>query len=248
MAGTSLVPCSHGAFIAAARFLDRRHTDRDARNFSPRPVQRCGFMPQTNCMKSVNTALGLIVTAAWLGGCAIAGLDLSGNSPASAPESTARESFPTTAASQASPQPATQSAAAQPPPAAMSPSYAAMPEPQETPESRTAAIPSARATPLPPPAAPPQQAAASSSPALAPSSGPAAPAARQQSARRGRRTPPAPPPQEAAATDSEPMTTTRARELCWMATEENAKLKRDMDAKIRFVEKCVDQKLRAAGQ
>ncbi|MGZ5842302.1 MAG: hypothetical protein ACXWJ8_10245 [Xanthobacteraceae bacterium] len=44
------------------------------------------------------------------------------------------------------------------------------------------------------------------------------------------------------------MTTTRAREVCWMETEENAKLKRDMDAKIKFVEKCVDQKMRAAGQ
>jgi hypothetical protein len=81
---------------------------------------------------------------------------------------------------------------------------------------------------------------------------PAAPAlvartpSRQLPAGRATRAPPAPPPEVAA--DEEPMTTTHAREICWMATEENPKIKRDMDAKIKFVEKCVDEKLRSAGQ
>jgi hypothetical protein len=114
-----------------------------------------------------------------------------------------------------------------PPPQPVTQSAAVQPAPQ------TAAIqPPPQAAPTPPA---PQPAVAQST----------APAPRQLPAGRGARTPPTPPPQEA---DSEPMTTTRAREVCWMETEENAKLKRDMDAKIKFVEKCVDQKMRAAGQ
>jgi hypothetical protein len=96
---------------------------------------------------------------------------------------------------------------------------------------------------VPQPAA--QSAAAEPSPAVA-----TAPvrstSSRQLPAGRATRTPPTPPPEEAA--DEGPMTTTRAREICWMATEENAKIKRDMDAKIKFVEKCVSDKMRSAGQ
>jgi hypothetical protein len=54
--------------------------------------------------------------------------------------------------------------------------------------------------------------------------------------------PSAPPP------DAEPeMTVYRARELCWMSTEAN-KATRTVDQKVQFVQKCVDEKLRAAAR
>jgi hypothetical protein len=82
--------------------------------------------------------------------------------------------------------------------------------------------------------------------AVQPPAAQARPSPRQLPAGRAARAPPTPPPE--TASDDGPMTTTRAREICWMETEENAKMKRDMDAKIKFVEKCVDEKLRSAGQ
>jgi hypothetical protein len=85
--------------------------------------------------------------------------------------------------------------------------------------------------------------------AQAPPAQPVVPVAAQASrpvpAGRGARTAAAPPP--AAEEDPQPMTVTRARELCWMETE-GAKPIRDMDKKIKYVENCVTAKLRSAGQ
>jgi hypothetical protein len=41
------------------------------------------------------------------------------------------------------------------------------------------------------------------------------------------------------------MTVTRARELCWMA-QETAKVRRDLDTRLKLVEKCVDEKMKSA--
>ncbi|MGZ3409339.1 MAG: hypothetical protein ACXU80_03150 [Xanthobacteraceae bacterium] len=121
------------------------------------------------------------------------------------------------------------------------PAVATAPPAPEPPQPMTQ---SAAMRPAPQPAAiQPQSHAEAMPPAPQPA---VAQSSRQLPAGRGARTPPTPPPQEAV--DQGPMTTTRAREVCWMETEENAKLQRDMDAKIKFVEKCVDQKMRAAGQ
>jgi len=43
------------------------------------------------------------------------------------------------------------------------------------------------------------------------------------------------------------MTIYRARELCWMSTEAN-KATRTVDQKVQFVQKCVDEKMRAAAR
>jgi hypothetical protein len=67
---------------------------------------------------------------------------------------------------------------------------------------------------------------------------PAARAARATAA------PPDPPAEEA---EVEVMTTQRAREQCWMASE-NTKFARNLDQKVKYVEKCVNDKMRAAGQ
>jgi hypothetical protein len=63
---------------------------------------------------------------------------------------------------------------------------------------------------------------------------------------RAARTPVVPPPAEAEA-EVEAMTTQRAREQCWMASE-NTKFARNLDQKVKYVEKCVNDKMRAAGQ
>jgi hypothetical protein len=68
-------------------------------------------------------------------------------------------------------------------------------------------------------------------------------------ARRAARAPATPPPDPDDDSAAQPMTTTRARELCWMATEDTKnKVKRDMDAKIKFVEKCVDERMKNAAR
>lgn len=58
--------------------------------------------------------------------------------------------------------------------------------------------------------------------------------------------PPAPPP-EAATEDEGPLTITKAREQCWMSTEGN-KATKDLDAKSKFVAKCVDEKMKNAAR
>lgn len=64
---------------------------------------------------------------------------------------------------------------------------------------------------------------------------PAAPA--QVTAARAPRAPT--PPSES---DEEPMTITRAREQCWMQAEHQRQ--RDIDARVKFVEKCVAEKMK----
>jgi hypothetical protein len=75
-----------------------------------------------------------------------------------------------------------------------------------------------------------------------------APAPRQLPAGRAARAPPAAPPApEAAAEDDGPLTLTKAREQCWMSTEGN-KATRDLDAKSKYVAKCVDEKMKNAAR
>lgn len=56
------------------------------------------------------------------------------------------------------------------------------------------------------------------------------------------------PAARAASDDDGPFTITRAREQCWMKAENNSAVRTDLDKKVRFVEKCVDEKMKAEGQ
>lgn len=130
------------------------------------------------------------------------------------------------------------------------PSPAAEPATEPGPGTYTPAP--VRGTQLPPPQSapyPPPQQAAQTPPPPATYQPPAyqPPPVQQQlpAARAARATavPSAPPPEP----DAEVMTTQRARELCWMASE-NTKFKSNLDQKVKYVEKCVDDKMRTAGQ
>ena len=127
-----------------------------------------------------------------------------------------------------------------------SPSPAA--EPAAEPGPGTYTPPPVRGAHLPPP-----QQAAQTPPPPATYQPPAyqPPPAQQQTtqqlpAGRAARTPVVPPAPPAEA-DPDVMTTQRARELCWMASE-NTKFKSNLDQKVKYVEKCVDDKMRTAGQ
>jgi hypothetical protein len=72
--------------------------------------------------------------------------------------------------------------------------------------------------------------AAPAPPPVAPTPPPAGRAARAPA------TPPAPP------ADDQPMTITRAREQCWMLAE--TQRARDVDSRVKFVEKCVQDKMK----
>jgi len=117
------------------------------------------------------------------------------------------------------------------------------PEPAAEPDTGTYTPPSAhaqqaaRATPTPP-----RQAEAAAPPSTYQ---PPAQPQRLLPAARAARAPDIPP--EPAEPDPEVMTTQRAREQCWMASE-NTKFARNLDQKVKWVEKCVNDKLRAAGQ
>jgi hypothetical protein len=82
------------------------------------------------------------------------------------------------------------------------------------------------------------QPAASPPPAAAPSPPPAA--STPPPAGRAARAPTPPPPPPPA--DEQPMTITRAREQCWMAAE--SQRARDVDSRVKFVEKCVQDKMK----
>jgi len=79
------------------------------------------------------------------------------------------------------------------------------------------------------------QTAAVQQPAPPATTAPAAPA--PVTAARAARAP-TPPPEP----DEEPMTITRAREQCWMQAEHQRQ--RDIDARVKFVEKCVAEKMK----
>jgi hypothetical protein len=68
---------------------------------------------------------------------------------------------------------------------------------------------------------------------------PAQPVAAPQPAGRGARAPTVP---AQPATGDEPMTTTRAREQCWMLAE--GQRARDIDSRVKFVEQCVKDKMK----
>ena len=112
------------------------------------------------------------------------------------------------------------------------------------PQAHTAQVPAPQTAPYPPP-----QQANQGAPPLAnepPSyQSPTPQASQQLPAGRAARTPAVPPPAEAEAEDV--MTTQRAREQCWMASE-STKFARNLDQKVKYVEKCVNDKMRAAGQ
>ena len=59
-------------------------------------------------------------------------------------------------------------------------------------------------------------------------------------------TPPAQTARPAAADDPEPMTHARAARECWMRTEK-ANPHQDLDKRADIVNKCIDDKLKAAG-
>ena len=67
----------------------------------------------------------------------------------------------------------------------------------------------------------------------------------QLPAGRAARTPVVPEP--AAEAEPDVLTTQRAREQCWMASE-RTKFARNLDQKVKWVEKCVNDKMRTAGQ
>jgi hypothetical protein len=90
------------------------------------------------------------------------------------------------------------------------------------------------------PAAPPQV-APPPPPVVAPQ--PASePAARAVPA--AARAPRAPAVPAAPPSEDQTMTVTRARELCWMA-QESQKVRRDIDTRLKLVEKCVEEKMNA---
>ena len=101
----------------------------------------------------------------------------------------------------------------------------------------TAAPAAAQATPAAEPAA---QADA------APAPKPAAPAraSRSQPAGRAARAPDV--PAEPPSSDEGPMTVTKAREQCWMMSENDKAARGDLDKKVKFVEACVDKKMNAS--
>jgi hypothetical protein len=174
-------------------------------------------------MRAFVKSLAGLGLAVWLGGCAVGSFYLGrGTSTASAPPNPAAEP------------------AATPAPGGYTP-----------PQAHTAQVPAPHSSP--PQAAAPQQ----DSQATAPSATYQPPAYQQQQpaqqqppqqlpAGRAARTPAVPPPAEAEA-EQEAMTTQRAREQCWMASE-NTKFARNLDQKVKYVEKCVNDKMRAAGQ
>jgi hypothetical protein len=52
-----------------------------------------------------------------------------------------------------------------------------------------------------------------------------------------------PPAQATAAVPDQPMTQTRAAEICWMATEKGAG-SMSLDKRADFVKKCIDEKMK----
>ena len=55
------------------------------------------------------------------------------------------------------------------------------------------------------------------------------------------------PAESAAEAEPDVLTTQRAREQCWMASE-STKFARNLDQKVKWVEKCVNGKMRTVGQ
>ena len=99
---------------------------------------------------------------------------------------------------------------------------------------------SAQATPAGEPAPAAQVAAA---PDQATPATPAARTPRTQPAGRATRAPAVP---EESKGDDGPMTVTRAREQCWMASETDKSVRGDLDKKVKFVEQCVEKKMNAS--
>jgi hypothetical protein len=128
------------------------------------------------------------------------------------------------------------STASTPPGPAVTPAAEPAPGGYTPPQAHTAQVPA--------PQAAPQQ----DNPATPPPSTYQPPAAQQATqqlpAGRAARTPVVPPEAEA---EPDVMTTQRAREQCWMASE-STKFARNLDQKVKYVEKCVNDKMRAAGQ
>ena len=96
---------------------------------------------------------------------------------------------------------------------------------------------SAQATPAGEPVAAAPDQAAPAPPA------PAARTPRTQPAGRATRAPAVP---EESKGDDGPMTVTRAREQCWMASETDKSVRGDLDKKVKFVEQCVEKKMNAS--
>jgi hypothetical protein len=118
------------------------------------------------------------------------------------------------------------------------------PPPAAEPHPGTYTPPPVHSARTPSQPAPPQQEAAAPPATYQP---PAAQQTPQQlpAARAARAT--AAPPDPPVEAEEEVMTTQRAREQCWMASE-STKFARNLDQKVKYVEKCVNDKMRAAGQ
>jgi hypothetical protein len=83
------------------------------------------------------------------------------------------------------------------------------------PATAQAGQPVAQATPAPTRQAPAGRAARAPEPAASPASG-----------------------------DDGPMTVNKAREECWMKSESNNAIRNDLDKKVKFVEQCVNDKMK----
>jgi hypothetical protein len=55
---------------------------------------------------------------------------------------------------------------------------------------------------------------------------------------------PDPAPAAPASSDDGPMTVNKAREQCWMKSESNNAIRNDLDKKVKFVEQCVNEKMK----
>ena len=99
-----------------------------------------------------------------------------------------------------------------------------------------------------PPAAAQATPAAEPAPAAqadaAPATKPAARGSRSQPAGRAARAPDV--PAEPPSSYDGPMTVTKAREQCWMMSENDKAARGDLDKKVKFVEACVDKKMNAS--
>jgi len=95
---------------------------------------------------------------------------------------------------------------------------------------------------LPAAAAPAAPATAQTAPAGQPAAQATPAPARPLPAGRAARAPePAAP---AASADNAPMTINKAREECWMKSETNNAIRNDLDKKVKFVEQCVNEKMK----
>lgn len=95
-------------------------------------------------------------------------------------------------------------------------------------------------------AAPPAEPAPAAQADATPAPKPAAPARTSRNAPAGRAARAPDVSAEPPSSDDGPMTVTKAREQCWMLSENDKAARADLDKKVKFVEACVDKKMNAS--